>query len=67
MTSEFNGVCAETGKACRWDEATKTCIDIDGGTCSQKPVAGSEMPSCCESDKSKQVSHTLETEVSETE
>jgi len=30
---EFNGVCAETGKACRWDDATATCVDVDGNTC----------------------------------
>src|SRR5690606_27264901 len=30
---EFTGICAETGKACRWDEATASCIDIDGHVC----------------------------------
>lgn len=65
--SQFTGVCEESGKVCRWDEATGSCIDIDGNHCNVKPAEGAEMAACCDNSKSKQVSQTLDLEVSETE
>jgi K(+)-stimulated pyrophosphate-energized sodium pump len=40
-----SGVCAMTGKACTWDEATKTCKHNDGSACDEMTSAGAK--ACC--------------------
>jgi K(+)-stimulated pyrophosphate-energized sodium pump len=38
------GVCPESGKACTWDEATKSCKHNDGSPCNEQMSAAK---SCC--------------------
>ena len=40
-----SGVCAATGKACTWDEATKSCAHTDGTACDEMNDAGAK--ACC--------------------
>jgi hypothetical protein len=40
-----SGVCAMTGKACTWYEATKTCKHNDGSACDEMTSAGAK--ACC--------------------
>ncbi|MFM2285036.1 MAG: hypothetical protein RLZZ543_533, partial [Bacteroidota bacterium] len=40
-----SGVCAATGKACTWDEATKSCKHNDGSACNEMSAAGAK--ACC--------------------
>ena len=43
-----SGVCAATGKACTWDEATKSCAHNDGSACNEMSEAGAK--ACCAAD-----------------
>jgi hypothetical protein len=43
-----SGVCAATGKACTWDEATKSCKHNDGSACNEMSEAGAK--ACCATD-----------------
>jgi K(+)-stimulated pyrophosphate-energized sodium pump len=43
----MTGICAETGKACTWNEATQSCTDTDGKVCHTKPVS---KDACCAKD-----------------
>ena len=40
-----SGVCAATGKACTWDEATKSCAHNDGTVCNEMTDANAK--ACC--------------------
>lgn len=68
-----SGVCMVSGKACTWDEATKSCKHNDGSPCNEMQATnkacckpgeahggGSEMKACCKSGELKDSISTTE-------
>ncbi len=55
----YTGICAETGKACTWDAATKQCVDIDGHVCSSQ-LNEEGVSDCCTKGSKKEMTSVSE-------
>jgi hypothetical protein len=54
--NSYTGICAETGKACTWDAATKQCVDLDGHVCSSESLNEDGISNCCVKGSTKETS-----------